>query len=174
MPIGHPLTEEQISYVRANFKNKTNNELASDIGVSRSTICRIQRRYRLTKSAEHIHNMGVRAGMASVASTGGRVSQANTPEAIAKRAATYKKTRDTEEIRYKWGLLQLTKIRLMKEPRAKKDQRHNLIRRGYIVDEKNLIAYYDSGTDRSWRLERRNASSHFKSYYHFRPYDGEQ
>lgn len=167
------LTEEKLAYILANFSDKTNRELAAETGLGKTTICRVQRDYRLRKSDEHIHNMGVRAGKASSKATGGKVINCDAPETIAKRAATYRKTWKAEYARYKWGIPQLTKIRFTREPRAKKDQRHNLIRRGYIIDERNLIAYYTSSTNRSFKLENRKPECQFKSYYHFRPYDGE-
>lgn len=176
MPTGHKLTQEQIAYVCENFANKTNYELVAETGIARSTICRMQQRYHLHKSAEHLHNMGVRAGKASDKARGGVIINANSPEAIVKRAATYKKTYDTELIRYKWGLEQKTKIRLPKVCRRAKDQRLNLIRRGYIIDDVEKIAYWTAGTHRSTRLERLKrgeTKGAFRTYYDFRPYDGQ-
>lgn len=164
------ITPEKEAYFLEHFKDTTNPELAKILGVTRSTICRWQRKHRLYKSKEHIHNMGVRAGKASVQATGGHFNICNTPEIVAKRSETYRKTLRAEKARYKWGLEQLTKIRLPREPRAKKDQRHNLQRRGYIVDEPNLIAYWTEGTDRSWKLEHRKPTCQFKCYYKFKPY----
>ena len=117
--------------------------------------------------------MGVRAGRASDKARGGVWKKANTPEIIAKRAETYKKTFRTEEIRYKWGLPQKTKIRIAKVCRRAKDQRTNLVKRGYIIDDVKKIAYYTPWTHRSTRLERikrGETKGHFRSYYDFRPY----
>lgn len=166
------VTEELLRYFIDNFPNKTNRELAKEMGLARSSICRLQQKYNLHKSSEHIHNMGVRAGKASSKATGGKVIKSDAPETIAKRAATYRKTWKSEYARYKWGLPQLTRIRLKKEPRAKKDQRNNLLRRGYIIDEQNLIAYYTEATERSRKLENRSATSKLRIYYKFKPYGG--
>lgn len=171
MPTGRRLTSKQLNYVLDNFADMTNPELAEAIGVSRSCICNIQQRYNLKKSKEHYHLMGVRAGKASDKARGGKWP-GMCQEVIDKRAATYNATRKSEEIRYKWGLPQKTKIRLRKEPRQKHDQRIRLEKFGYIIDEANLIAYYTEQTRRATRLEkipRGQKIGSMKSFYDFKP-----
>ena len=178
MPTGHHLTQEQIDYIRTNFADKTNYQLCEEAGVSRSTVCRLQKIYHLRKSDQHIHNMGVKAGKASDKARGGIPYGANTPESIAKRAETYKKTYQAELIRHKWGLEQKTNIRIPKVCRRARDQKRNLINRGYIIDDAKKIAYYTPGTHRSTRLERikrGETKGRFRTYYDFRPYaEGQQ
>lgn len=174
MPSGRKVTSEQLQFVIEHFANMTNYELCDATGLSRTTICRIQFKYKLRKSAEHYHNMGVRAGKASDKARGGKWP-GMCQEVIDRRAATYRKTFQTEDLRYRWGLEQRTKIRLKKEPRRKHDQRVRLEKFGYIIDETNLVAYYTPGTHRATRLEavpRGTTKGSIKSYYDFRPYEG--
>ena len=176
MPTGIRLTDEQLNYVLDNFADMTNTELAKTIGVSRSCICNIQQRHQLKKSQEHYHLMGVKAGKASDKARGGKWP-GMCQEVIDKRAATYNATRKSEEIRYKWGLPQKTKIKLRKEPRQKHDQRIRLEKFGYIIDEINLIAYYTPETRRAKRLEaipRGKKVGSIKPFYEFRPYEEKQ
>ena len=172
MPTGHRLTSEQIQYICSNYANKTNYELCDETGLSRSTICRVQSRHGLRKSNQHIHDMGVKAGTASNIARGGIIANANTPEVIARRAETYKKTYRTEEMRYLWGLEPRTRIRIKKVCRRAHDQRLNLIKRGYIIDDVSKIAYWTEETHRSTRLEsipRGQMKGCFKSFYDFKP-----
>ena len=176
MPVGHRLTREQVDYIRDNFSDKTNYQLCEETGLSRSTIYRVQRIYNLHKYDEHIHNMGVRAGKASDLARGGIPINTNTPECIAKRVASYKKRVYIENLRYKYGLEQKTKIRIMKVCRRASSQRNNLLRRGYIIDDVNKVAYWTPETQRTTRLERLKrgeTKGHYKSFYDFMPYAGQ-
>ena len=147
------MTTEQIQYIITHFADKTKAELAAEAGVSGTTIDRIQSRYNLHKSLEHLHNMGVRAGKASNLARGGDSSSCYTPEAIAKRAASYKSRYKQEDMRARWGLPQLTKIHLRHGPKRYFDQCSYLKKLGYIIDRKNKVAYYTPDTHRATRLE---------------------
>lgn len=171
MPTGVPISKETIQYVIKHYANTPNKELCAYLGIAKSTIDRISGKYHLRKSREHYHDMAVKAGKASSEARGGKALNI-TPEVIAKRAETYRHTFQMEEIRYKWGLERKTKIRLKREPRAKRDQRRHLQERGYIIDEQKLMAYYTDDTKRAFRLENRRKDSKYKTYYHFAPYGG--
>lgn len=164
-----PLTKEQIDEVRRLFPDHTKPELKELTGLGLSTIDRIQARFHLRKSPEHIHKMAVKAGSASSIARGGDNSACYTPEAIAKRVETYKKTFREEQVRRKWGLHQLTKIKVLKQPRAKCSQRYYLKHLGYILDEQNCVAYYTEETTRAVKMER-GWSKRIHNYYKFRPY----
>ena len=168
---GKSISEEIVDYIRTHYADTTNKELVERLGISKTSLDRVQKRYGLKKSRSHLHAMGVKAGKASNIARGGDSSACYTPEARAKRVESYKKAFHLEEIRYKWGLTPLTKIKIRKEPRPKRDQRNYLISKGYIIDEKNLIAYWTAETHRSKRLEQRKPGGHFKSYYSFRDYE---
>lgn len=172
MSTGHPLTEEQLRFVIENFRNMTNNDLAKAANCSRSSVCRIQRAYRLKKSSEHYHKMGVRAGKASSVSRGGR-ALGITPEVIEKRVASYKQTLREERARVAFGLPQKTRMKVKKQPHRRLSQRSYLKHRGYILDEYNRIAYYTESTQRAPRMEMNWDGK--RNYYKFKPYqDGDK
>ena len=168
MPTGKRTEQWRIDLVRANFANHTKQELSDMAGVSCSTIDRIQAVYGLRKSREHLHEMGVRAGKASNIARGGDSSSCYTPEAIAKRVATYKARFKTERARVIFGLEQKTKMRVKVQPHPKCNQRSYLKKLGYIIDEKEMIAYYTPQTHRAKRMEAQP-----RKYYYFKPFENE-
>lgn len=167
--MGKPLTKEQVAEVRRLFPDHTKQEIREMTGFGLSTIDRIQARFHLRKSQEHLHNMGVRAGKASSIARGGDNSACYTPEAIAKRVASYKRTFREEQVRRSWGIRQLTKIKVLRQPKQKVSQRSYLKSLGYILDEQNCIAYYTEETTRAVKMER-NWSKRIHQYYKFKPY----
>ena len=171
---GVPISKETIRYIIVNYANMSQKELCAACNVSKSTVDRVAGKYHLRKSKEHNHEMGVKAGKASSIARGGKALNI-TPEVIRKRAESYVKTLRTEEMRYRWGLERKTKIRIKTEPRRKREQRYNLIKRGYIIDETRLIAYWTKDTKRSVRLEnipRGTWKGAFTSYYSFAEWIG--
>ncbi len=172
MSTGHPLTEEQILFIRKNFANMRNQDIADALGISKSGVCRVQSLYGLRKSKEHNTRMAKKAGHASSVSRGG-VALGITPEVIAKRVETYKHTLAVDRARRNWGLPQLTKAHVLRQPKQKRSQRCYLKSLGYILDEKNLIAYYTAETTRATVMERGNRKG-VKYYYKFKPYEGVQ
>lgn len=169
MSTGKPLTQEQIDQIRKLFPDHTKYEIKAITGFGLSTIDRIQARYHLRKSPEHIHNMGVKAGKASSVARGGDNSCCYTPEAIAKRVESYKKTFREEQVRRRWGIHQLTKIKVLRQPKQKVSQRSYLKSLGYILDELNNIAYWTESTTRAVKMER-DWSKRIHQYYKFMPY----
>lgn len=167
--MARPLTKEQIAEVRRLFPNHTKTEIRERTGLGLSTIDRIQARFHLRKSPEHIHNMGVKAGRASSIARGGDNSSCHTPEAIAKRVESYKRTFREEQVRRRWGIHQLTKIKVLRQPKQKVSQRSYLKQLGYILDEQNCIAYWTESTTRAIKMER-DWSKKVHQYYKFMPY----
>lgn len=160
------ITDEQVEFVRRNFANMRNIDLAEQAGVSMATVCRIQSRYHLLKSREHNTRMGRKAGLASLEARGGAQVCEFTPEMIAKRVESYKRTARTERARVAFGLEQRTGIRVKKQPKAKRQQRWYLKAHGYILDEVNIVAYWTDTTERCPIMEKglRN-----RQYYKFKP-----
>lgn len=167
MSIGHPLTDEQIIYVRKHFKDTKNQDIADALGISKSAVSRVQKKYGLSKSKEHSHLMSVKAGKASFDARGGRPLNL-TPEVIAKRVETYRNTLRLERARRTFGLPQRTKIKVVRQPKQKCSQRAYLKKRGYILDEPNCVAYYTVDTKRATRME---AYTKKRSYYKFMSYE---
>ena len=83
-----------------------------------------------------------------------------------KGVETRKRRFEEDAIRRKWGLPQLTKMRVGKQPRQKILDRSYLKRRGYIIDDSKNIAYYTDTTRRATKLEEMP-----KRFYEFLPYE---
>lgn len=171
MCFGKPLTEEQVLFIRRNFADMRNQDIADAVGVSKSTVSKVQREFHLRKSPEQRLKMLAKAGKASAEARGGQHPDI-TPDVIARRVASYKRTFREELIRVKWGLEQRTKIRVRKEPKGKRRQRSYLKSLGYILDEANCVAYYTPETTRAVKMER-DWSKLFHQYYKFKPYEDE-
>jgi len=134
-------------------------------------VCRIAMVYHLKKTEEHYSAMGRKAGMASSKARGGQCFGVYTPDIIAKRAETFRRTFHEDQVRWKWGLTPKTRLRVRKQPKAKCNQRSYLKHLGYILDEENCIAYYTEATRRATRME---AYTNKKVYYKFKPYETER
>lgn len=161
------ITDEQIAFVRRNFANMRNCDLAEQAGVSESTVCRIQSWYHLRKSAKHNTLMGRKAGLASLEARGGaQICDLFTPEIIAKRVASFKETRRLECARVSFGLEQKTGLKVIRQPRPKRRQRCYLKQHGYIIDDKNLVAYWTDKTERCQIMEKGNRN---RQYFKFKP-----
>ena len=171
MATGRPLTEEQVLFIRRNFADMKNQDIADALGVSRSAVSRVQKQFRLRKSQEQKRRMLVAAGKASADARENRPLNI-TPEVIAKRVASYKKTFREEQVRRRWGIHQLTRIKVLRQPKQKVSQRSYLKSLGYILDEKNCIAYYTPETTRAVRMEA-DWSRKVHQYYKFKPYEDE-
>lgn len=163
------LTEEQILFIRRNFSDMRNQDIADALGVSKSAVSRVQKKYHLRKSPEQMLKMLTKAGKVAAELRGNKAPKM-TPEMIAKRVETYKRTFHEEKVRWKWGLLQRTRIRVNCQPKAKIHQRSYLKGLGYIIDEQNCIAYWTPETIRAEKMER-SWSKKFKNYYSFKPYE---
>ena len=166
------LTEEQILFIRKNFANMRNQDIADALGISKSAVSRVQKKYHLLKSPEQRIKLLTKAGKIAAMKRGNKPPKV-TPEIIAKRVETYKKTFREEKVRWKWGLLQRTKIRVSEQPKAKIHQRSYLKANGYIIDEQKCVAYWTPETIRAEKMER-GWSKKFKNYYSFKPYEPER
>lgn len=162
------LPEETVAYVIAHFKDTDNVTLAKEAGCSPSAVNRIQHRYHLKKTKEHLHEEHSKCGKRARAMYG-------TPpideDGIRRRAETFKRIYQEEKARCTFGLPKRTKIKVRREPRLKKTQRTYLRSRGYIIDRENNIAYYTPDTKRAVRME---AYTTKKSYYKFLSYEDKQ
>ena len=167
MSTGVPLTEEQISFIRRNFATMRNQDIADGLGISRSGVTNVQKRYHLRKSPQFATILAVRAGKASSIARGGKALNI-TPEVIEKRVETYRRTLREERARVTFGLPQKTKAKVKRQPRRKCSQRAYLKKLGYVLDEPNCVAYYTDNTTRAVRMERNWDGK--RNYYKFKPY----
>ena len=165
---GSAIPQEKIAYIVEHYHDTSNLEIANALGISVSTVGRYKLVYGLKKDKEYMMERNLRYSMLPH-----NMDNLNTPDAIAKRVMTRKKSVQFDRMLVRWGLKQKTKIHLRFEPRGKLLQRNRLQRLGYIVDEKNLIAYWTDETHRATRLEsipRGERKGTIRPYYSFAPY----
>ena len=101
-----------------------------------------------------------KAGVTSVERLGKRRER----KRIERSAESRRKTFREEKARALFGVPRRTGLRVVREPRGKTCQRWYLRKRGYIIDEANLIAYWTDETRRATILEKRP-----RRWYWFRP-----
>jgi len=159
------LPEEVVAYVIEHFKDTENITLAKEAGCSPSAVNRIQHRYHLTKTKEHLHEAYSKCGKKAREMYG---TPPITEEAIHRRAETFHRMYREEKARSVWGLPPKTRIKVRREPRLKTTQRTYLRSLGYIIDRENNIAYWTPDTKRAVRME---AYTKKRSYYKFKPYE---
>lgn len=184
------LTNEQREYLIRCYPDTKNDVLMSNLSLKYSTFHRFVRNLGLKKTGRFMKD--AQRGAAEAASRYFRVTRCRRPKkklpqhleqykfkpgekpwtkcgkerwragidrGIIKRKATFRE----EKVRKNWGLEQRTKLRVVSIPRKKILDRSYLKKRGYIIDEDNQIAYWNSSTKRAIRLEAMP-----KRYYEFR------
>lgn len=188
------LTPKQEAYLVKHFKNTKNDILMERLGLKYSTFHRIVRQLGLKKTKQFMRKTQSNAtALARKANKAmgwppkgykiprseefqikpgermkDRIGTRRWNSARKRAADTWKKTFDVDRIRYKWGMTQLSNLKVSRQPRQKICDRSYLKRRGYILDEKNLIAYWTPETRRAKRLEAAP-----RRYYIFKPIDNE-
>lgn len=183
------LTEQQLDWFKENFPRMTNADICAHLGFKDSHLHRLARKYGLKKSdeflawrdekarkchavyyrlhpnqkgnAENIKQWRFKKGGNPKLTYGERFM-----EGIRKGQAKRRETVKVERARISFGLEQRTKLRLKRQPRKKILMRYYLRKKGYIVDDKNNIAYWTESTTRAHVLEARP-----KLYYSFQPYE---
>ena len=185
------LTPEQERWLVAHFRHTTNPEIARRLGISETTMHRFARKLGLTKSRQHMRKtqrnaadkakeshlrngtyppkgyiiprseeFRFKAGVTPVERLGKRKER----QRIERSAESRRKTFREERARALFGVPRRTGLRVVREPRGKTCQRWYLRKRGYIIDEANLIAYWTDETRRATILEKRP-----RRWYWFRP-----
>jgi hypothetical protein len=189
------LTEEQERWLVRHFRHTRNEEIGERLGISQSSLHRLARELGLTKSrqfvrkmqrnaadkakASHLRNgtyppkgyriprseeFQFKAGVTPVERLGNRRER----KRIERSAESRRKTFREEKARALFGVPRKTRLRVVKEPRGKTCQRWYLKSRGYILDERELIAYWTPETRRATVLEKRP-----RQWYRFRPLERE-
>lgn len=185
------LTPEQERWLVAHFRHTTNPEIARRLGISETTMHRFARELGLTKSRQHMRKtqrnaadkakeshlrngtyppkgyiiprseeFRFKAGVTPVERLGKRKER----KRIERSAESRRRTLREERARALFGVPRKTGLRVVREPRGKTCQRWYLRKRGYIIDEANLIAYWTDETRRATILEKRP-----RRWYWFRP-----
>lgn len=173
------LSEKQLQYLLRHFKDTDNGYLASELGISETSLHRFARKYGLTKTKAHVRQMQHEAALEAKRShllngtyppkgyiipgsekyrfrPGHKEKAVVRRKRIAKSAETRRQTVAEERARVKAGKPQRTKMKLSADPAAnfaKVQQRYYLKKRGYILNEGTATAYYNEATQRSPRLE---------------------
>lgn len=185
------LTPEQERWLVAHFKHTKNEEIGERLGISQSSVHRFARELGLTKTKQFMRKVQKNASERAKAShlINGtyppkgyriprsekfqfkkgvtniqRLGKAGERKRVEKSAASRRKTFKVERARKLFGLPQQTKLRVIAEPRGKTCHRWYLKKRGYILDEKELIAYWTEDTRRATILEKRP-----RQWYKFKP-----
>ena len=194
MPTKIILTDRQLDWLRKHFKHTKNAELCETLGLSQSALHRLAREHGLTKSRQFMKRCQAATAAAAKAShlkngtyppKGHRIPRSEqfgfqpgvTPEQrlgkrrnrqrIEKAAASRAKTFRLEKARALFGLPRETKLRVIRTPQQKLNDRWYLKKRGYLIDEKDMVAYWTEETRRATRLEKAP-----KRYYKFKPLEG--
>lgn len=184
------LTEEQEAYLIENYQTVINHTLCRHLGVSTRTLIRIakehglvkdlaaiegQRRERLSESLrktfrlrggnDHSEN-GVRTRFKPGFKPREMFGEEKYRDMHKRAVETRKRMFAEERARVAFGLPQLTNMKVKQQPRQKILDRAYLKRRGYVLDERNNIAYYTDETRRATRMEAMP-----RRFYIFKPYE---
>jgi len=184
------LTPEQESYLVQNFATTIHYTLCQELGVSERTLCRLAKERGLVKDMAAIEGQR-RKRLSDALRKSARLRERKpTPEngrktwfqpgfkpielfgeekfnnAHKKATETRKKRFAEEKARVTFGLPQKTKMRVIHQPRQKVLDRSYLKRRGYIIDDRENIAYWTDKTQRATRMEARP-----KRFYTFKQYE---
>lgn len=183
------LTTEQEQYLLENYATLINRSLCKKLGVSTRTLTRLARERGLVKDMGAIEKQRVECisesvkryfringykgnpqnGEATRFKPGFRPIELFGEEKFRtahKMAAETRKKRFAEErARVTFGLPQKTRMRVKRQPRQKILDRSYLKRRGYIIDDRENIAYWTTETRRATRLEAKP-----RRYYSFKQY----
>lgn len=184
------LTAEQDAYLVENYSNTINHTLCEALGVSTRTLIRLarerglvkdraaiegQRRERLSQSLKRTFrlrggNDHSENGISTRFKTGFRPREQFGEDKfweMHRKAVETRKARFAEErARVSFGLPQRTNMRVKRQPRQKILDRAYLKRRGYVLDERNNIAFYTDETRRATRMEAMP-----RRFYTFKPYE---
>ena len=165
------LSPDQLDWLVKHFKDRENEFLAYKLGISESSLHRLARRYGLQKSKAFLKARSQDGGRTSIyyhrKRDDGFIPKKGDPvrpgsekawkrreaERILKSAASRAATRMNEAIRLRRGLPQLTKLRIRTVPKETYAERHYLRKRGYVLDDARLIAYWTPDTLRCPRKE---------------------
>jgi hypothetical protein len=183
------LTPEQESYLRENYATIIHHTLCQHLGISERTLVRIardmglrkdmmaiegQRRERISKSLKEmfIRNPGKKHpenGQKTQFKPGYNAieffGEEKFKEMHRKSVETRRKRYEEDRVRKKWGLPQLTNMRVIRQPRQKVLDRSYFKRLGYIIDNENNIAYWTDETHRATKLELK------PRFFKFMPYE---
>lgn len=174
------LTDQQEEWLTKNFANTRNEDIAEVLGVSVRSVNRLAEKRGLTKSSQFMQDCLAKAAAAANfynrlnnnyppkgyripnrekgyfkkgEKTIDRIGAEREAERIAKSTASRRETFKLEKARALFGLPRQTKLLVVRRPRKQTWTRYYLRQRGYVVERGSNVAYYNSETQRSLRLE---------------------
>lgn len=189
--IKYTLTEKQEAWLKRHFRNTKNADLCERLGISETALHRFARKLGLTKTKRFMKKMQANAAAKAREShlafntyppkgyriprseefqfkpgvrPVDRLGKRREAKRVQRSVETRRKTFRFERARATFGLPQKTKLRVKQQPRQKILDRSYLKQRGYIIDEKEMVAYWTGETRRAVRLEAKP-----KRYYRFEP-----
>lgn len=174
------LTDQQEAWLQKHFKHTKNEDIARRLGISVRSVSRLADKRGLTKSWQFLKKVQLKA--ADAANESNRINGTYPPkgyqipnkekgyfkkgekpidrigakreaERIARSAQSRKETFRLEKARALFGLPRQTKLKVVLRPRRQVGTRYYLRQRGYIVERGSNVAYYNSETNRSPKLE---------------------
>jgi hypothetical protein len=185
------LDEKKLDYLIRHFKDTDNEYLAMKLGISETVLHRYARQFGLKKTKAHMRQMQREAAAAAKASniahgtyppkgyhiprseefyfqkgvpSRQRWGKVKERKRLEKSAAARKAIMENERMRVRMGLPQLTKMKVTQQPRQQILDRCYLKRRGYVLDEDTLTAYWTPTTKRAVRLEARPRFFRFEQH----------
>lgn len=174
------LNEQQVAWLVKHYKHTRNADIQAKLGLSEGSLHRMARKLGLSKSPQFIRKTQEAAAKKAyeshkrngtfppkgyiipysqehwfkVGDPRRHWSAKREKERIEKAAATLRSIRESEVVRIKYGLPQLTKMRLCGDSARVHKWRHYLVKqRGYILGSDRYTFYYDENTRRSPKLE---------------------
>ena len=174
------LTDEQEAWLQKHFKHTKNEEIAERFGISPRSVTRLARKRGLKKSQQFLTKVQLDAAAAANRShlingtyppKGYRIPRGEefwfkkgetnvdrfgvekNAERIAKCAQSRRETYRLEKARALYGLPRQTKLQVVQRPRKQVWTRYYLRKRGYVVERGSNVAYYNSETQRSLKME---------------------
>jgi hypothetical protein len=175
------LTEKQEKWIIKNFKNTKNDEIMLKLGISHSALHRFAREQGLKKTKQFQKKCQLEAskkgretnrrnnwppkGYIIPKSEEYRFQPGVTPlqrlgskknkKRITDSALTRNQTIKAEKRRVMFGLMQKTKLKVVKSPRGKTAYRYTLKLRGYIVSRDCKTIFFNEYTNRNTTIEQR-------------------
>ena len=174
------LTDKQLAWLDRHFKHTKNEDIARYLNISPRSVCRIAKKRGLKKSRQFVKKCQLEA--AKKANLSHRVNGTYPPkgyripnaekhyfrkgekpvdrigvkreaERIAKMVESRSKTFRLEKARALCGLPRETKLNVVRRPRKQIQMRHELKKRGYIIERGGFVAYYNENTRRHLAFE---------------------
>lgn len=174
------LTDEQEDWLQKHFKHTKNEEIAERFGISPRSVNRLASKRGLKKSKQFLTKVQLDAAAAANRShlingtyppkgyriprgeefwfkkgetNIDRLGEKKNAERIINCAQSRRETYRLEKARALYGLPRQTKLNVVKRPKKQIWTRYYLRKRGYVIERGSNVAYYNSETQRSLKME---------------------